>query len=87
MGAPFVARGFAGEREHLKELIKEAILFKGTALVDILQPCVSFNKINTYQWYKERVFKLEKPLDGPIRSPENGRPLGCQDSHRRHLPE
>jgi 2-oxoglutarate ferredoxin oxidoreductase subunit beta len=63
MGAPFVARGFAGEREHLKALIKEAILFKGTALVDILQPCVSFNKINTYQWYKERVFKLERPLE------------------------
>ena len=62
MGAPFVARGFAGEKEHLKELIKQAILFKGTALVDILQPCVSFNKINTYQWYKERVFRLEKPL-------------------------
>ncbi len=62
MGAPFAARGFAGEREHLKELIKEAVLFKGTALVDILQPCVTFNKINTYQWFKERVFKLEKPL-------------------------
>ena len=30
--------------------------------MDILQPCVSFNKINTYQWYKERVFRLEKPL-------------------------
>ena len=62
MGAPFVARGFAGERDHLKELIKEAVLFKGTALVDILQPCVSFNKINTYQWYRDRVFKLEKPV-------------------------
>lgn len=62
LGVPFVARGFAGERDHLKELIKEAILFKGTALVDILQPCVSFNKINTYPWYQERVFKLEKPL-------------------------
>lgn len=62
MGAPFVARGFAGEKEHLKVLIKQAILFPGTALVDILQPCVSFNKINTYQWYKERVFRLEKPL-------------------------
>jgi 2-oxoglutarate ferredoxin oxidoreductase subunit beta len=62
MGAPFVARGFAGEQNHLKELIKEAILFKGTALVDILQPCVSFNKINTYPWYRERVFKLERPL-------------------------
>ncbi len=62
MGAPFVARGFAGEREHLKELIMEAVLFKGTALVDILSPCVTFNKIDTYQWYKERAFKLESPL-------------------------
>ena len=62
MGAPFVARGFAGEREHLKELIKGAVLFKGTALVDILSPCVTFNKIDTYQWYKERAFKLERPL-------------------------
>jgi 2-oxoglutarate ferredoxin oxidoreductase subunit beta len=62
MGAPFVARGFAGDKEHLKELITQAILFRGTALVDILQPCVSFNKINTYQWYRERVFRLEKPV-------------------------
>jgi 2-oxoglutarate ferredoxin oxidoreductase subunit beta len=62
MGAPFVARGFAGDKEHLTALIREAILFKGTAVVDILQPCVSFNKINTYAWYRERVFKLEKPL-------------------------
>jgi 2-oxoglutarate ferredoxin oxidoreductase subunit beta len=62
MGAPFVARGFAGDKEHLQGLIREAILFKGTALVDILQPCVSFNKINTYAWYRERVFKVEAPL-------------------------
>ena len=62
MGAPFVARGFAGDKEHLGDLIREAILFKGTALVDILQPCVSFNKVNTYAWYKERVFKLEAPV-------------------------
>jgi 2-oxoglutarate ferredoxin oxidoreductase subunit beta len=62
LGAPFVARGFAGEKEHLKELIRQAILFPGTALVDILQPCVSFNKINTYSWYRERVFRLEQPL-------------------------
>lgn len=61
MGAPFVARGFAGEQDHLKELIKEAILFKGTAVVNILQPCVSFNRVNTFAWYRERVFKLEKP--------------------------
>jgi len=62
MGAPFAARGFAGDKEHLAALIREAILFKGTSVVDILQPCVSFNKINTYAWYRERVFKLEAPL-------------------------
>ena len=62
MGAPFAARGFAGDKEHLAALIREAILFKGTSVVDILQPCVSFNKINTYAWYRERVFKLERPL-------------------------
>jgi 2-oxoglutarate ferredoxin oxidoreductase subunit beta len=54
-------RGHAGDKASgkTKDLIKEAILFKGTALVDIIQPCVSFNKTNTYQWYRERVFKLE----------------------------
>ncbi|HPL64001.1 MAG TPA: thiamine pyrophosphate-dependent enzyme [Syntrophales bacterium] len=62
MGAPFVARGSAGDPDHLKEVLKEAILFKGTAVVDIFQPCVTFNHINTYQWYKDRVYRLGKPL-------------------------
>ena len=44
MGASFVARGFAGNQEHLAELISRVIRHRGTALVDILQPCVSFNK-------------------------------------------
>jgi 2-oxoglutarate ferredoxin oxidoreductase subunit beta len=55
----FVARGFAGDIAHLKGLIKEAITHKGFALVDILQPCVTFNKINTYKWYSERVYYIE----------------------------
>jgi len=55
----FVARGFAGEIEHLKGLIKEAIDHKGFSLVDIFQPCVTFNKINTYEWYKQRVYHIE----------------------------
>ncbi|TAN41875.1 MAG: 2-oxoacid:ferredoxin oxidoreductase subunit beta [Nitrospirae bacterium] len=54
----FVARGFAGDQEHLKMLIKEAVNHKGFTLVDILQPCVSFNKVNTYEWYRQRVYKL-----------------------------
>lgn len=58
-GATFVARGFAGDIMHLKEILKKAITHKGFAHVDVLQPCITFNKINTYQWYKERVYKLE----------------------------
>ncbi|MBI3593068.1 MAG: 2-oxoacid:ferredoxin oxidoreductase subunit beta [Nitrospirae bacterium] len=55
----FAARGFAGDTEHLKGLIKEAINHKGFTLVDILQPCVTFNKINTYEWYRQRVYRIE----------------------------
>lgn len=59
MKASFVARSTVGDREHLKEMIKEAKKHKGYALIDVFQPCVSFNKINTYQWYNKRVYKLE----------------------------
>ncbi|KAF0144304.1 MAG: 2-oxoglutarate ferredoxin oxidoreductase subunit beta [Nitrospirae bacterium] len=55
----FVARGFAGDMEHLKGVMKEAINHKGFSLVDILQPCVTFNKINTYEWYRQRVYHIE----------------------------
>jgi len=58
MRAGFVARGFSGDIEHLAGLIERAVTHKGFALVDILQPCVSFNKVNTFAWYKERVYKL-----------------------------
>jgi 2-oxoglutarate ferredoxin oxidoreductase subunit beta len=55
----FAARGFAADTEHLKALMKEAMNHKGFALVDILQPCVTFNKINTYEWYRKRVYPVE----------------------------
>jgi len=55
----FVARGFAADLEHLKNLVKAAINHKGFSLVDILQPCVTFNKINTYEWYRKRVYHIE----------------------------
>jgi len=58
-GASFVARGFAGDIDHLSHLIKRSITHRGFALIDILQPCVSFNHKNTFQWYRERVYKLE----------------------------
>jgi 2-oxoglutarate ferredoxin oxidoreductase subunit beta len=62
-GATFVARGFTGEKEHLKEIIQAAILHKGYALVDILQPCISFNKVNTYAYYKNRIQFLDQSYD------------------------
>ena len=62
-GAGFVARGFVGNKRHLIALMKQAIEFKGYALVDIFQPCVSFNKVNTYKWYKDRVYELDEDYD------------------------
>jgi 2-oxoglutarate ferredoxin oxidoreductase subunit beta len=58
----FVARGFAGEVEHLTDLIKAGIQHKGFALIDILQPCVSFNRVNTFKWYSDRVYKINADL-------------------------
>jgi len=58
-GASFVGRGFSGEPAHLAELYKQAIQHKGFALVDVFSPCVTYNKTNTYPWFKERVYKLE----------------------------
>ena len=58
--ATFVARGYAGENRHLTELVVEAVKHRGFALLDTLQPCVTFNRVNTYDWFKERVYKLEE---------------------------
>ncbi|AAK80412.1 2-oxoglutarate ferredoxin oxidoreductase subunit beta [Clostridium acetobutylicum] len=63
LGAGFVARAFSGDKNHLKEIMKQAINYKGYSLVDILQPCVSFNKINTFKWYMDRVYKLDNNYD------------------------
>jgi 2-oxoglutarate ferredoxin oxidoreductase subunit beta len=62
-GASFVARGFAADIDHLAEMIKAGLNHKGFALIDILQPCVTFNKKNTFAWYRERVYKLGNDYD------------------------
>jgi 2-oxoglutarate ferredoxin oxidoreductase subunit beta len=56
----FVARGFAGDVDHLVELLKSGFHHTGFALIDVLQPCVAFNHRNTYAWYRERVYRLEE---------------------------
>ena len=60
LDASFVARAFSGHAEQTKEILKKAIAHKGYALVDILQPCVSFNKLNTYQWFDENTYYLQE---------------------------
>jgi len=63
MHTGFVARAFSGDQEHLVNIIKQAINHKGFSLVDILQPCVSFNKVNTFGWYKDRCYRLDESHD------------------------
>lgn len=62
-GATFVARLFVGDFEQSKEILKKALQHKGYALIDAFTPCVSFNKFNTYQWYKEHCYTLDKTYD------------------------
>jgi 2-oxoglutarate ferredoxin oxidoreductase subunit beta len=63
MRAGFVARGFAGMGDHLSGLIQQGIAHRGFALIDVLQACVSFNKVNTLAWYKQRCYTLPTAYD------------------------
>jgi len=58
-GATYVARGYSGEPNHLADLIAGGIQHKGFALIDVFSPCVTYNKVNTYAYFKKRVYKLE----------------------------
>jgi 2-oxoglutarate ferredoxin oxidoreductase subunit beta len=57
----FVARGFSADIDHLSGIIQQGIEHKGFSLIEVLQPCVSFNHQNTYDWYRQRIYKLEEP--------------------------
>ncbi|MCX7758239.1 MAG: thiamine pyrophosphate-dependent enzyme [bacterium] len=77
-GYTFVARSYAYDVKHLKEIIKQAILHKGLSLVDILQPCPSYNDIHTKEYFEQvvnnskRIYKLEETgYDGEIKDPNN----------------
>lgn len=60
LGAGFVARGYSADSDYLCDLIVDGIAHKGFSLIDVLQPCPSFNKINTYEWYSKRIYKIGK---------------------------
>lgn len=63
LNASFVARAFVGDIEQTKEILKKAINHKGYAIVDIFQQCPSFNKINTYEWFKKNTYYIDDKHD------------------------
>ncbi|MEM4503820.1 MAG: thiamine pyrophosphate-dependent enzyme, partial [Archaeoglobaceae archaeon] len=62
-GYSFIARAYAYHLKELREIMKDAILHKGSAVVDILQPCVTYNDLMTRDWFEQRIYYVEKPLD------------------------
>lgn len=65
MGAGFVAQTFSGEVERTAELIARAVRYKGFALVNVLHPCPSWNRVQTFAWYKERLWPVEEAGHNP----------------------
>lgn len=65
-GYTFVARSYAYDTRHLKEIIKLGIRHKGLSFIDILQPCPSYNNINTGDWYEQKIYKLESTDYDPV---------------------
>jgi 2-oxoglutarate ferredoxin oxidoreductase subunit beta len=68
LNASFVSRAFSGDIHETKNILKKAIKHKGFSIVDILQPCVSFNKINTYDWFKKHTYYLDDTYDSANRT-------------------
>lgn len=65
--ASFVARAYCGDFAQTKEIFKKAILHKGYALVDVFQPCPTFNHVNTFQWFRENTYYLDESHDASYR--------------------
>lgn len=59
-GAGFVAQGFSGDLAQLTRIIEEGINYKGFSFINVFSPCVTFNKVNSYEWFKERIVNLEE---------------------------
>jgi 2-oxoglutarate ferredoxin oxidoreductase subunit beta len=57
-GASYVARGFSGDPKHLTELIQNGIKHRGFALIDVFSPCVTWNKIDTYDYFRQNCYKF-----------------------------
>ena len=62
-GGTYLARGFSAQPKKLVALIKDAIQHPGFSVVQVMSPCVTFNKINTFQWFKENIYDIEEVAD------------------------
>lgn len=59
-GATFVAQSFSNDLKGLTRLIEQATEHKGFAFINVFSPCVTFNKVNTYDWFKQNLTKLDE---------------------------
>jgi 2-oxoglutarate ferredoxin oxidoreductase subunit beta len=73
----FIARGFSGNVTHLSSIIQKGLSHRGFALIDILSPCVTHNKVNTYDWYKQNIFPLDERADYDCRDKKQAREMLC----------
>jgi 2-oxoglutarate ferredoxin oxidoreductase subunit beta len=64
-GCGYVARGYSGQPKHLMKLYVDGIRHPGFALIDVFSPCVTFNKVQTYDWFRKRIYKLEDTDHNP----------------------
>lgn len=62
-GATFVAQSFSSDLKQLTSLIEQGIQHEGFSLINVFSPCVTFNKVNTYDWFKENIINLETVPD------------------------
>lgn len=60
-GATYIARGFSGDPKHLTELIQNGISHKGFSLIDVFSPCVTWNRVNTYDYFRQKCVKFNGP--------------------------
>lgn len=58
-GAGFVAQGFSGDLAQLTKIIEEGLKYKGFSFINVFSPCVTFNKVNSYEWFKENIVNLD----------------------------
>jgi 2-oxoglutarate ferredoxin oxidoreductase subunit beta len=93
LNAGFVARAFTQDREQTGRVMRAAIEHRGYALVDILQHCVSFNKVNTLKWFKENTWYIDESHDPTDRNEafrlatqKDGMPLGIFYQNENRVP-